>query len=146
MIKSLADQGRFSRGICLLTGSDALILKEAAMSFPGRRGNSSQTDFHISPRSFFEYVNLLEPKNKKNDNEKLSVLFNQYLQCGGYLRAINDLAEHGHVLPATLQTYEQWIRGDFLRKGKKKDTCLICCTHYSAWAFRKFLIHLSRKK
>lgn len=120
VIKSIADQGRFSGGICLLTGSDTLILKEAAMSFPGRRGNSSQTDFHISPLSFFEYVNLLEPENKKNDNEKLSVLFNQYLQCGGYLRAINDFAEHGYVLPATLQTYEQWIRGDFLKKGKKE--------------------------
>ena len=120
VIKSFADQGRFSRGICLLTGSDTLILKEAAMSFPGRRGNSSQTDFHISPLTFFEYVNLLEPDNRKNDNEKLAVLFSQYLQCGGYLRAINDLAEHGHVLSATLQTYEQWIRGDFLRKGKKE--------------------------
>lgn len=117
VIKSFADQGRFTRGICLLTGSDTLILKEAAMSFPGRRGNSSQTDFHISPLSFFEYVNLLEPEN---NTENLEKLFHQYLQCGGYLRAINDFAEYGHVLPATLQTYEQWIRGDFLRKGKKE--------------------------
>jgi predicted AAA+ superfamily ATPase len=106
VIKSFADQGRFDHGICLLTGSDTLILKEAAMRFPGRRGNSSQTDFHISPLSFYEYVHLLEPENHTQDNEKLSTLFNQYLQCGGYLRAINDVAEHSDVLPATLQTYE----------------------------------------
>ncbi len=132
VIKSLADQGRFYSGVCLLTGSDSLILKEAAMSFPGRRGNGNQTDFHILPLTFADYVNLVMPElvfDKKiqppaNHIEQLSILFHQYLQCGGYLRAINDLAEHGHVLLATLQTYEQWIRGDFLKQGKKETYLL----------------------
>lgn len=122
VIKSLADQGRFYSGICLLTGSDSLILKEAAMSFPGRRGNSAQTDFHILPLSFADYVALVSPDLMHV--EPLSVLFDQYLQCGGYLRAINDLAEYGQVLPGTLQTYEQWIRGDFLKQGKKETYLL----------------------
>ena len=41
VIKALADEGVFRRGICLLTGSDTVILKEAAMRFPGRRGKAS---------------------------------------------------------------------------------------------------------
>lgn len=118
VIKSIADQGRFGKGLCLITGSDTVILKEAAMCFPGRRGNASQTDFHIAPLSFFEYVSLLN--SQSCDDQTLAILFNQYLQCGGYLRAINDLALHGQVLAATFQTYEQWIRGDFLKQRKKE--------------------------
>lgn len=118
VIKSIADQGRFSHGLCLITGSDTIILKEAAMRFPGRRGNASQTDFHISPLSFSQYVALLNANS--SDDETLATLFKQYLQCGGYLRAINDLAQHGQVLTATFQTYEQWIRGDFLKQRKKE--------------------------
>ncbi len=123
VIKALADEGHFKIGLCLLTGSDTLILKEAAMRFPGRRGKAAQTDFHVYPLSFSEYVNLLSPK-KKPTMEILSSFFKDYLQCGGYLRAINDLAEHQKISAATYLTYEQWIRGDFLKQGKKEDTLL----------------------
>ncbi len=119
VIKSLADEGAFYQGICLLTGSDTLMLKEAAMSFPGRRGQSDVTDFHVYPLNFREYVGLM--KNNVSPNEKeLNDFFQQYLQCGGYLRAINDVAAHGKILSATFQTYEQWIRGDFLKQGKNE--------------------------
>ena len=37
VIKALADEGLFEHGLCILTGSDCLILKEAAQRFPGRR-------------------------------------------------------------------------------------------------------------
>lgn len=120
VIKALADEGCFSRGICLLTGSDTLILKEAAIRFPGRRGKAPQTDFHLYPLSFFEYVKLIAPKTKIN-NEKLFEFFENYLLCGGYLRAINDLAEYGKISESTFLTYEQWIRGDFLKQGKSEE-------------------------
>lgn len=123
VIKALADEGHFRKGICLLTGSDTLILKEAAMRFPGRRGNAKQTDFHLYPLSFSEYVNLRQPEGKLADNQ-LFFLFQDYLQCGGYLRAINDLAQHGKIMPATFLTYEQWVRGDFLKRAKSEEYLL----------------------
>lgn len=124
VIKALADEGYFTRGICLLTGSDTLILKEAAMRFPGRRGTASQVDFHVYPLSFSEYVALVN-NHKELNIEDLSQHFNQYLKCGGYLRAINDIAEHGEILPATFATYEQWIRGDFLKQSRSEETLLL---------------------
>lgn len=123
VIKGLADAGYFHQGICLLTGSDTLILKEAAMSFPGRRGDANIVDFHLHPLSFSEYVKLRDDSNDVS-NERLKELFNDYLQCGGYLRAINDLELQGKVSDATFKTYEQWIRGDFLKRGKNEEYLL----------------------
>ncbi len=123
VIKALADEGYFKGGICLLTGSDTLILKEAAMRFPGRRGKAEKTDFHLYPLSFSEYVKLIKATSKP-DIKQLATLFQGYLLCGGYLRAINDLATEGKVTQATYLTYEQWIRGDFLKRGKHEDTLM----------------------
>lgn len=120
VIKALADEGYFRVGLCILTGSDTLILKDAAMRFPGRRGKAAQTDFHLYPLSFAEYVKLRLP-NQQPSIKKLADFFQDYLLCGGYLRAINDLAEYGEVSQATYLTYEQWIRGDFLKQGKNED-------------------------
>lgn len=122
-IKSLADAGYFQHGICLLTGSDTLILKEAAMRFPGRRGKADKTDFHLYPLSFSEYVKLISPQ-KNADLDTLRTLFSTYLECGGFLRAINDWVEYGKVTQATYATYEQWIRGDFLKQGKSEATLM----------------------
>jgi len=123
VIKALADEGCFKQAVCLLTGSDTVILKEAAMRFPGRRGKASKVDFHLYPLSFSEYVDLRSNKAEPTV-KKLETLFSEYLLCGGYLRAINDLADHGEVTEATYLTYEQWIRGDFLRKGKSEQTLM----------------------
>lgn len=127
VIKALADEGHFRKGICLLTGSDTIILKEAALRFPGRRGKSDITDFHLYPLSFKNYVNLIE-NSKKPTNQKLKEHFKTYLDCGGYLRAINDIAELGKISTASYLTYEQWIRGDILKKGKN-ETNLINLLH-----------------
>jgi hypothetical protein len=123
VIKALADEGHFQKGLCLLTGSDSVILKEAAMRFPGRRGIADVTDFHLFPLSFNEYANLVSQKKSKS-LENLEKLFRDYLVCGGYLRAINDLASHGKIMDATYLTYEQWIRGDFNKRGKNEDYLL----------------------
>lgn len=120
-IKALADEGHFRNGLCLLTGSDTLILKEAAMRFPGRRGKAKQTDFHLYPLTFAEYVKLINDSGNVSET-KLQQYFQDYLICGGYLRAINDLAEYNEITEATFLTYEQWIRGDFLKKGKSEET------------------------
>lgn len=123
VIKALADEGHFTHGICILTGSDTLILKEAAVRFPGRRGNADQVDFHIFPLSFKEYVDLVCEDTAQIDSN-LKTHFNNYLITGGYLRAINDFASQKEISIATYTTYEQWLRGDFLKHKKSEETLL----------------------
>ncbi|NGX49190.1 MAG: hypothetical protein K940chlam5_00786 [Candidatus Anoxychlamydiales bacterium] len=122
-IKALADEGLFNKGLCILTGSDTLISKEAAMRFPGRRGKASKIDFHIYPLNFFEYVSLRSKKTNLS-NENLLSFFEEYAHSGGYLRAINDFAQNGSISESTYLTYEQWIRGDFLKRGKNEENLL----------------------
>jgi len=122
VIKALADEGQFHRGVCLLTGSDSVILKEAAQRFPGRRGEAKKTDYHMFPLNFADTVHLINEKT--NQPLSLTDLFQRYLHTGGYLKAINDYAKNGEISEATYLTYEQWIRGDFLRRGKSEETLL----------------------
>jgi predicted AAA+ superfamily ATPase len=121
-VKAMADEGLFRDGVCILTGSDTAILKEAAVRFPGRRGNAAETDFHMHPLTFREYVELVAPSLLTSSEDELHTLFDAfgfYLECGGYLRAINELHAFGNVRDATYLTFEQWIRGDFEKRGKK---------------------------
>ena len=43
-----------------------------------------------------------------------------HLLHGGYLTAINDLAQYGGILPSTFATYSDWIRGDVQKRGKQE--------------------------
>jgi len=127
VIKSLADAGKFRKGFCVITGSDSMILKEASSSFPGRRGSAAVTDFHLHPLSFHDYCTMVAPsiiKNPADKIEKIFDLFEDYLKCGGFLRAINDLGKKGQISDATYLTFEQWIRGDFIKRGKNEQNLL----------------------
>ena len=132
-VKYMADAGMLERVEMFLTGSDLAIIKEARMRFPGRRGNAPTVDFHLYPLSLFETVCL---KQRFNPDEldllvnaesvpalplmdRLYEEFEQYLIHGGFLTAINDLAKHNHIMPATFSTYSDWIRGDALKRGKQ---------------------------
>lgn len=132
-VKYLADAGLLQNTILVLTGSDLSFIQEARMRFPGRRGGAEQADFHLSPLSFRETLVL-----KKSVSDLAAVLepdglvsvlamqelfdeFNRYLIHGGYLTAINDLAKHNLIRPATLTTYHEWIRGDVLKRGKREQ-------------------------
>ncbi len=61
----------------------------------------------------------------KNINmKKMDILFSEferYMIHGGYMTAINDIASHGRIQPATFSTYSDWIRGDMLKRGKKEN-------------------------
>ncbi len=116
-IKFLADSGLLERCVVVLTGSDLVLMNEARMRFPGRRGIHHQVDFHYYPLSFREYVGLVHPENP--ELTFLFEAFQNYLIHGGFLTAINDWAMRGEILPTTAQTYSDWIRGDFLKRGKK---------------------------
>ena len=131
-IKYLADAGMLENIILLITGSDLAIIKEARMRFPGRRGAANTVDFHLYPLSFLEAVELnkritadeieeLMSSDAEPDASLINRLyddFHSYLAHGGFLTAMNDMARHQRILPATFSTYSDWIRGDVLKRHK----------------------------
>ncbi len=133
-VKYLADAGLLDNIILLLTGSDMVIINEARMRFPGRRGQAETVDFHLYPLSFAETIQLkgilnddqqqmLKTHPLQTSAEVMQLLFKgfeAYLMHGGFLTAMNDLAAHGSILPATIHTYSDWIRGDVLKRGRQE--------------------------
>jgi predicted AAA+ superfamily ATPase len=112
-VKFLADAGLLAEVRLILTGSDLLVIQEARMRFPGRRGAADRVDFHVRPLTFGEFCTLW--------GELPSVvLLDQYLIHGGFLTAINDYKRGGMVTPSTLRTYSDWIRGDVLKRGRSE--------------------------
>lgn len=109
----------FQKNYCFVTGSDQILLSNARRGFPGRRGDASEVDFHISPLSFQSFMQLVSAKDKIVDQAKC---LNNYLDCGGYLRAINDIYMHGKVTSATIKTYADWLLADFEKLGKSSRT------------------------
>jgi predicted AAA+ superfamily ATPase len=137
-VKYLADAGMLENTVLVITGSDMVIIKEARMRFPGRRGVSDKVDFHLYPLCFFEYVKL----SKRISHDEIDLLtstpelphielldrlyeeFNRYLAHGGFLTAINDMAMYQRILPSTFSTYSDWIRGDVLKRNKQEQYLL----------------------
>jgi predicted AAA+ superfamily ATPase len=121
--------------VLALTGSDLIIIREARMRFPGRRGPSETVDFHLYPLSFRECVKLkssfapdefsrfedLSADPSADIMDRLFIEFENYLAHGGFLTAINDFAQHQQILPATFSTYSDWIRGDVLKRNKREN-------------------------
>jgi predicted AAA+ superfamily ATPase len=137
-VKYLADAGLLENVVFILTGSDLVIIKEARMRFPGRRGQSDRVDFFLYPLNFLEFVklkplftseemDLLLNTGEDPPSDLMSRLFGEfqsYLSHGGFLTAINDIAREGRILPATFSTYSDWIRGDVIKRNKKEGYLL----------------------
>ena len=133
-IKYLADAGLLEGVVLIATGSDMAVIKEARMRFPGRRGQAAAVDFHLHPLSFAAAVRLKhslsrqqlqqlaqpQPPLSQEMEQILREEFLAYLVHGGFLTAINDMARHDRILPATFATYSDWIRGDMLKRGKQE--------------------------
>lgn len=131
-VKYAADAGMLEQTVLVLTGSDLYFMGEARMRFPGRRGKADIMDFHLYPLSFREFLSLkasvsdLDEQIVDPDAIDPNVLntiyqeFDQYLIHGGYLTAINELAEQHKITPATLRVYSDWVRGDMLKRGKQE--------------------------
>ena len=129
-VKFAADAGILERTVLVVTGSDLVVMQEARMRFPGRRGQAEQADFHLHPLSFREYVALtaattLNALDEGSDTspaamDRIYTAFDSYLLHGGYLTAINDLASHGTIRQSTLATYSDWIRGDVVKRGRQE--------------------------
>ena len=133
-IKYLADAGLLDGVVLMATGSDMAVIEEARMRFPGRRGRAATVDFHLHPLSFAAAVGLKRSLSHRNlvqwaqpgsplPEETERVLLEEflaYLAHGGFLTAINDMARHQRILPATFATYSDWIGGDMLKRGKQE--------------------------
>jgi predicted AAA+ superfamily ATPase len=118
-VKYLADAGLLENVVFILAGSDRVIIKEARLRFPGRRGQSDRVDFFLYPLNFFECVKLKSLfTNKETDlllntgenppADLMSRLFSEFqnhLAHGGFLTAINDFAREGRILTATFSTF-----------------------------------------
>lgn len=133
-VKFLADAGLLSDVILVITGSDLVIIQEARMRFPGRRGRSKQVDFHIHPLSFYEMLKLTDRINNLDEQlqkdaanpsfiNKTHQQFLRYLIHGGYLTALNNFAEHNEIDKPILDTYADWVRGDVIKHGKTDHHC-----------------------
>jgi predicted AAA+ superfamily ATPase len=121
-IKYLADLGTFENVVVILTGSDTSFIKEARMRFPGRRGKADNVDFHLSPLSFFEFIRLKYTNGITLSSGLLLKEFeSNYLKHGGFLIAINDYEKNQKIELATYRTYSDWVRGDFLKRGKQES-------------------------
>ena len=131
-IKYLADAGLLTDTVLIITGSDLVVMQEARMRFPGRRGQADTVDFHLQPLSFAAalalkrglsanaLVQLVEQPPEAETEQFLQEEFSTYLVHGGFLTAINDIALYDRILPATFATYSDWIRGDMLKRGKQE--------------------------
>lgn len=125
-IKYLADAGLIRDVVLVLTGSDLVLMKEARMRFPGRRGKADKVNFHVYALSFREFLALTRrlPNDlaapTDDDMKTLYQALNDYLIHGGYLTAINEYAKTQSISIATLETYSEWIRGDMLKRGRQE--------------------------
>ncbi len=128
VIKRAITEGLLQNTIVILIGSDSVLVQETYKLLPKKRAKKEIINFHLYPLSFAEVLNLKKrmPQTLKEKTIKSSEMimlfdeFQQYLQHGGYLTAINDLAKHKKILKATLMTYSDWIRGDMLKRGKQE--------------------------
>jgi len=116
--------------------ADAGLLASTAVLLTGRRGDADIVDFHLHPLDFRDVVRLkgalsnedLETAVRADPDLSMTIVdrlfeeFGTYLIHGGYLTAINDVAETGRIRTATLRTYSDWIRGDMLKRGKREQS------------------------
>ena len=137
-IKFLADAGALERAVVLLTGSDLGLIRDLRSFLPGRRGRAAEVDFHLHPLTWLETC-ALKGALDAEEREALATdgrfdpraltrggwdrcwrSFDEYLVHGGFLTALNDFHVECIVRPATLAIYSDWIRGDFLKRGKRE--------------------------
>lgn len=143
-IKYLADTGAFDDVVVVISGSDLVMMQQARIRFPGRRGKAKQVDFHYYPLSFKQCLELKGklPTGNKYSNPSADTIeqvyqeFNYYLIHGGFLTAINEFASTNSISEQTLATYSDWIRGDVIKQGKQehflREILAAVVKHYSS--------------
>ncbi len=136
-VKQLLEVEALSKGMNLyFTGSTTLELQKER--FPGRPikireflpltfrdfcelMGSESLKRKISERIKFETI-IDETPRLLTNQEEIQKLFQQYIACGGFLRAIYELTEKGRISEETYQIYWDWIVGDITRLGLSERT------------------------
>ncbi len=129
VIKRAISEGLLQNTVLLLSGSDSVLVYETPKLLPKNVSKKEIINFHLYPLSFAEVLKLKNKlpqslKEKTISSSEMTALFEEfqhYLQHGGYLTAINDLAKHKKISKATLMTYSDWVRGDMLKRGKQEQ-------------------------
>lgn len=128
VIQRAIAEGLLQNTILLLSGSDSVLVYELRKLLPKKMNHKGIIDFHLYPLSFADVLKLKNKmpqsfKEKSISSTEMTMLFDEfqnYLQHGGYLTAINDFAKHKKISKSTLMTYSDWIRGDMLKRGKQE--------------------------
>jgi len=130
-IKSRIDMGKFEKDVVILSGSASVELMKGREYFPGRRGKGR--DHILFPLSFGEYcrkVRSLDVRSGTPDelsgnmdrnlilSNKISSVLGDYLRSGGFPLSIRDIYEGNEISSETLDTYINWLRGDWAKAGK----------------------------
>jgi hypothetical protein len=129
-VKDRIDQGLLKKDVLIVTGSASIDLLKHKEMFPGRRGNGK--DMVLNPLDFSSYAKMLGGMDLKSGgildldaNAKanavfdttLKGLFERYLETGGFPKSIQDMKRYGHVTEESLQTYLDWLKGDWAKAG-----------------------------
>jgi len=130
-IKSKIDSGAFEKDILLITGSSSMELMRQKELFPGRRGQGR--DLLMRPLSFAEYLKVVDglevlsgPLADLGTNmdgnllisKRSKELLDTYMITGGFPLSMKDVAERNEVSRETVETYLNWLKGDWAKAGK----------------------------
>jgi len=83
VVKGLIDQGLFSKGVLIVSGSSSVRVRRYAESFTGRRGKGRNVQ--VLPLSFREFVGV-----RGYGLKELERAFEDYIRLGGFPRSINE--------------------------------------------------------
>lgn len=135
-IKYFVDLGKFRNIFIILTGSNAYDLKYGTERLPGRRGKDVDLDKIFYPIGFSEFAELMDKnlaekfKSKKVADltsvyqlhqDDLQKLLNKYLLTGGFISAINDLAEKKKIELNKYSEYLNWTLGDLAKLDRRES-------------------------
>jgi len=134
----LIDSGKLKEDVLVLTGSTSLLVKREVEMFPGRRG--AGRDFILLPLSFRDFIKVADVelysklptfKNLEEDEikaktsaclpllDKLNVLFENYMRCGGFPLAVESFLVDGYVKQDVYEAYLAWLKNDITRVGEE---------------------------
>lgn len=131
-IKYLVDSGHEKNLTYVLTGSNTISIKKTGEYLPGRR--SKGIDFHFTPLSFKQYLQLLYPKLdftfsteiKEKDylllkeSLNLTKLLNDYLKTGGFPRVINEFFMQKNISDDIFTIYRSWLTSEIAKAERKE--------------------------
>jgi predicted AAA+ superfamily ATPase len=109
-LKPLIDAGLLENDVVTVTGSSSLRVKRDIELFPGRRGSGKTIE--VMPLPFPEYARVMGLKKPRLESERVTKLFEEYLQTGGFPGSINGLP-----MDELLGAYI----GEFVRFGKSLE-------------------------